>query len=341
MLIRGVLLTLAVGLQLVAAVAAAAEVATAVLVSGTVTAATVAGVARPLVTGDRVAEGEVVETSGGAFAVLLFEDETRITVRPDSRLEISGYAATGPEKSALFEMIEGGLKIITGGVARENPEGFRVRTRLGTISVRGTRFMARLCGDDCLDEQRALGGAVQGLAPGLFAPVFEHGIFLDHDGQRVVVDAGATGLSTGERLVTLNYLPRFLQDDPFPWPDDFGPGNGDDGAASDIATDQLLGALRRPVLQPVDAPGAERGLPDWPVYRQEPDALSGLQPSPPEPAVVPPPEPEDKRPDRDERDDEPEQEVIPDPVPPPVDSGTITSPGDGGTDICTICGPIL
>jgi hypothetical protein len=129
--------------------------------SGTVIAsrgevsAIAAGNSRELKQGDSVYVNDEILTSARSFAVLQFTDGAKVTVRPDSKLVIENYLYAGNDNDeATLSLVSGGLRIITGAMAKTNPENYKVRTPVALMGVRGTEFSIMLCGDQiCAEDQ--------------------------------------------------------------------------------------------------------------------------------------------------------------------------------------------
>jgi hypothetical protein len=130
-----------------------------VFASGVATAQRSGEPARVLGRSDALHEGEVVSTGGKAFAVLQFRDGTRMTLRPNTVFGIERFAHAGTEESALLRLFKGGMRAVTGLIAKRNPDGYRIATSTVTIGIRGTDFDARLCDADCGNELKALAAA--------------------------------------------------------------------------------------------------------------------------------------------------------------------------------------
>jgi hypothetical protein len=115
------------------------------------------GGSRELKQGDFVYVNDEIMTSGRSFAVLQFTDGAKVTVRPDSTLIIEQYLYAGNESDeATLNLVSGGLRVITGAMAKSNPENYKVRTPVALMGVRGTEFSIMLCGDEvCSEEQLA------------------------------------------------------------------------------------------------------------------------------------------------------------------------------------------
>jgi hypothetical protein len=113
------------------------------------------GGSRELKQGDFIYVNDEIITSNRSFAVLQFEDGAKVTVRPDSTLIIETYLYNGDENdAATLSLVEGGLRVITGAMAKSNPENYKVRTPVALMGVRGTEFSVVLCGDQVCGEEQ-------------------------------------------------------------------------------------------------------------------------------------------------------------------------------------------
>jgi len=131
---------------------------TAVLVAsrGEVSAET-AGESRSLVRGDGVNESDRVITGDKSFAILQFVDGAKVTVRPNTVLDIKQYVFSGTEgNAATLSLVEGGLRVITGAMAKTEPESFKVETPVALMGVRGTEFAVVLCDDGTVCQEEGL-----------------------------------------------------------------------------------------------------------------------------------------------------------------------------------------
>ena len=111
------------------------------------------GGSRVLKQGDFIYVSDEIITSNRSFAVLQFEDGAKVTVRPDSTMIIESYLYNGDgNDEATLNLVEGGLRVITGAMAKSNPENYKVRTPVALMGVRGTEFSVVLCGDQVCAE---------------------------------------------------------------------------------------------------------------------------------------------------------------------------------------------
>lgn len=134
-----------------------------IALKGQVSALDAAGSSRELKKGDPVGVGETVRTGAGSYVVLEFIDGARATIRPDSELKVDKYAYGTNSDGAVMSLVKGGLRAITGGIAHENPESYKVKTNVATLGVRGTEFALRICKEDCSKEAKRYQGASEGL----------------------------------------------------------------------------------------------------------------------------------------------------------------------------------
>ena len=113
-----------------------------------------ADVERSLTQGDPVYVEDQVTTGDKSFAMLQFIDGAMVTVRPNSKIIIEQYVFNGGDEDvALLNLMEGGLRIITGAMAKSRPESYKVKTPVALMGVRGTEFAIMLCGDQLCDEE--------------------------------------------------------------------------------------------------------------------------------------------------------------------------------------------
>ena len=142
----------------VSTVAVAEESSGMVVASRGEVSAVANGDSRELKQGDFVYVNDEIQTSARSFAVLQFTDGAKVTVRPESKLIIETYLYAGNDNDeTTLNLVSGGLRVITGAMAKNNPENYKVRTPVALMGVRGTEFSIMLCGDQvCGDDQMEL-----------------------------------------------------------------------------------------------------------------------------------------------------------------------------------------
>lgn len=113
------------------------------------------GAVRGGVTGTALFRRDEVETLVGASAVLVFRDNTRITVRPNTRMKVDRFRFRDTQvkrNNSVFSLLRGGLRVVTGLVARRDRQQFRLNTPVAVVGVRGTNFDVR-CEGQCANAQ--------------------------------------------------------------------------------------------------------------------------------------------------------------------------------------------
>lgn len=214
------------GGQAAAPVPEKAVVARVALVKGTLSAAAPGAPARPLASGSPIYSGDVVETGRDGFAVLAFRDQSRFTLQSATRFAVENfhYEAKKNEGNALFRLLRGGLRAITGLIGKAQPSAFRMQTATATIGIRGTGFDAH-CGGPCALEAPPARppGAEPGSSPddGLFVSTWDGVVeVLTAAGVKIVrVDEAVFVGAPNEVPRTLPALPGFMRDNPAPRPD--------------------------------------------------------------------------------------------------------------------------
>ncbi|MEO8716624.1 MAG: FecR family protein [Burkholderiales bacterium] len=95
----------------------------------------------------RVFSGATVNTGVGAQAILRFDDQQQVVLNQNTTFKITDfrYRADEPRGDrAVFDLLRGALRFITGIVGSRNPNIVALRVPQATIGVRGTDFMVAL-----------------------------------------------------------------------------------------------------------------------------------------------------------------------------------------------------
>lgn len=97
--------------------------------------------------GQNLVNNATIITGAGSFAVLKFEDGTAVLLKQNSSFQVQNYTYNpkAPENAnAIFNLLRGGLRLVTGLVTSRNRDAMKVATPLVTIGIRGTEFIAEL-----------------------------------------------------------------------------------------------------------------------------------------------------------------------------------------------------
>ena len=103
--------------------------------------------------GVKLTVGDMVGTEKGAFALVVFNDGSRVALRPESLLAIRGFSfkPDDPSQDKLsVELVKGWLRNVSGQIGkRGNQAAFDMQVSDTTIGIRGTDFAVRLCDEAC------------------------------------------------------------------------------------------------------------------------------------------------------------------------------------------------
>jgi hypothetical protein len=96
-----------------------------------------------LAPGVQLQKGDRVVTGNNGYVGITMRDDTLLTLGPGSALSLDAYAFDPKthEGNFLASLSKGMLSVVTGLIARQNPESFVVKTRVSTMGVRGTEFI--------------------------------------------------------------------------------------------------------------------------------------------------------------------------------------------------------
>ena len=93
--------------------------------------------------GAQLHPGDRVITGNNGYIGITMRDDTLLTLGPGSSLSLDGYAFDPKTHDGNFlaSLSKGMLSVVTGLIARRQPEQFAVKTRVSTMGVRGTEFI--------------------------------------------------------------------------------------------------------------------------------------------------------------------------------------------------------
>ncbi len=140
----GLGVVVAVVLLVTIAVAAADDVGRVKVVKGSVSIER-AGRSLPGTVGMTVQEGDVIVTGRDGSAGVTFNDDSLLSVGPDSVLAVDRFAFDTTTHAGRFDtsLRRGTLSAVSGKLARQSPDAMKVRTPSTILGVRGTEFVVR------------------------------------------------------------------------------------------------------------------------------------------------------------------------------------------------------
>lgn len=109
------------------------------LVEGGVKIVDSKGVERVPRVGEPVLEGDTLHCGKDGELHVRMQDDAFIAVRANTQLKIAIYQAKGAESdSAVFSLLKGTFRSITGWIGKVNRKNYQVQTPSATIGIRGT-----------------------------------------------------------------------------------------------------------------------------------------------------------------------------------------------------------
>ncbi|MGE0388166.1 MAG: FecR domain-containing protein [Gammaproteobacteria bacterium] len=138
------------------AASAADRAAEVVTLQGQATAASGDGEVRGLGVGAPVKAGDTVNTNPNTYLRMKFTDGSFVILRPNTRFAIEAFEDTNSSSDrSVFNLLKGGLRTVTGLLAKRNRAGYQLKSPVATIGIRGTDYELRLCQGDCSDVEPA------------------------------------------------------------------------------------------------------------------------------------------------------------------------------------------
>ena len=182
------------GFALLAPLAAGAAGGTIVKMSGPVTVER-GGQSLPASAGMELADGDTLDSAKGGSAQLRFDDDSVFVVPGGSALKVEEFRRprAGLDGRAIFSLLRGGFRTITGLVGRSRRDVYQVRTGVATIGIRGTAYSAVLCGGgNCGAKGKFKDGLYVKVDQGVVAVTNAKGEVSLRAGQTAFVESAAT-----------------------------------------------------------------------------------------------------------------------------------------------------
>ena len=98
--------------------------------------------ANPLTKGTPVESGDAIATGREGQAQIRFTDGGLVAIQPNSKFNIRNYADASDARrdSFLVDLLEGGMRAITGLIGKRNRDNYKVFTSTATVGIRGSAF---------------------------------------------------------------------------------------------------------------------------------------------------------------------------------------------------------
>ncbi len=207
---------------------------------GQVSLAKTGGSQLPVKTGSNINAGERISSGRNGVAVLVFPDNSRVTLQPRSEFIIRDYGYDKDKfknSKSVFELLRGGLRAVTGLIGKYAADNYEMRTPVATIGIRGTGFDL-LCKGSCVEARqsywqpknvvdRLLGYVMRNAhaqsvpANGMYAYVWSGSIQMNVQGKRFTLGENRAAFIVNQQSkpIDLPSVPDFILKNPHPRPD--------------------------------------------------------------------------------------------------------------------------
>lgn len=125
-----------------------------------------------LASGAELFAGDTVRVGDVSNAQIGFTDTSIVALRSKSMFRIDEYAFEPSNESqlskAVFSLLRGGLRTLTGVIGRTSRDGYRMRAQAATVGIRGTHYTLVVCQQDCNNNDGSIavdgtyGGVLEG-----------------------------------------------------------------------------------------------------------------------------------------------------------------------------------
>lgn len=96
---------------------------------------------RALRIGDTLDSGVTLSTGANSTAIVKFEDGQLVVLQPNTRFAVREYSYNTKQikdSNVVFQLVQGGLRFVTGVIGSTNRNAFKLNIGTATIGVRGT-----------------------------------------------------------------------------------------------------------------------------------------------------------------------------------------------------------
>lgn len=96
----------------------------------------------------KILNGDVIKTGSSGSLGLIFEDDTVVSMGPDSEFAVENFQFKPAEKklSLVVRMFKGTFAFLSGQITKLAPEAVQLETPDATIGMRGTHVLVKVAG---------------------------------------------------------------------------------------------------------------------------------------------------------------------------------------------------
>jgi hypothetical protein len=176
--------------------------------SGTLSVKRADGTAKVLSVKSEVKPGDLLTTEDETYARIKFADNSEMVLRPNTQVKVDSFAfnqAKPESDNAMFSMLKGGLRAVTGLIGKRNHDKVNFTTNTATIGIRGTHFGALLCQNDCGKIPTTSGRTPPN---GLHVDVADGAILIKNGAGQIQINAGQFGFAAGPNTPPITVPPQ-------------------------------------------------------------------------------------------------------------------------------------
>ena len=130
-----------------------------------------------------IRSGDRIRTGPDGSVQLKFTDGGLMSIQPGSDFRVESYAYGATRQRGFFELLQGSVRAVSGGIGKRDRDDWRLRTPTATIGIRGTEFSV---------DQAACAPACPPDADGLVVEVISGRVAVTNAAGSIEVPAGRT-----------------------------------------------------------------------------------------------------------------------------------------------------
>jgi len=100
----------------------------------------------PALANMKVGQGDTVRTGAASSVGIIFEDDTVVSLGPNSEMTVANFLFNPVDKELSFvtRLVKGTFCFVTGQIAKLAPKNVTFDTPEATLGVRGTKFLVKV-----------------------------------------------------------------------------------------------------------------------------------------------------------------------------------------------------
>jgi hypothetical protein len=94
----------------------------------------------------KIQQGDTIKTGSSGSVGLIFDDDTAVSLGPNSELAVESFQFKPAEQKLSFfaRLFKGTFCFVTGQIAKLAPDKVKFETPEATLGVRGTKFLVKI-----------------------------------------------------------------------------------------------------------------------------------------------------------------------------------------------------